>query len=280
MEVGKNYILKIDCPDEKGLIYRIADVVFKYQLNIIKNDEFVDRENGKFFMRAELSGEADLGAFKGTLQAMLPAKSNIYVVEERKKDIILMGTKEMHCLGDILLKHYSDDLNANILAIVSNHDELADLSQKFNIPFHCVSHEGLSRSEHEAKVLDVLSQYTIDYIVLAKYMRILSGEFVGHYEERMINIHHSFLPAFIGANPYKQAFSRGVKIIGATAHFVNNNLDEGPIIAQDVIHVDHEMSWKDMQKAGRNVEKVVLSNALDLVFEERIFVHDNKTIIF
>ena len=220
------------------------------------------------------------GAFKGTLQAMLPAKSNIYVVEERKKDIILMGTKETHCLGDILLKHYSGDLNANILAIVSNHDELRELSSKFNIPFHCVSHEGLNRSEHEAKVLEVLSQYTIDYIVLAKYMRILSGEFVGHYEEKMINIHHSFLPAFIGANPYKQAFARGVKIIGATAHFVNNNLDEGPIIAQDVIHVNHEMTWKDMQRAGRNVEKNVLSNALDLVFEERIFVHDNKTIIF
>ena len=111
-------------------------------------------------------------------------------------------------------------------------------------------------------------------------MRILSSEFVSHYEERMINIHHSFLPAFIGANPYKQAFARGVKIIGATAHFVNNNLDEGPIIAQDVIHVNHEMTWKDMQRAGRNVEKNVLSNALDLVFEERIFVHDNKTIIF
>ncbi len=279
MEI-KNYILKIDCPDEKGLIYRISDVVFKYQLNIIKNDEYVDRENGKFFMRAELSGQMDIGAFKGTLQAMLPARSDIYVVEERKKDIILMGTKETHCLGDILLKHYSGDLNANILAIVSNHDELRDLSSKFNIPFHCVSHEGLNRSEHETKVLEVLAQYHVDYIVLAKYMRILSGEFVSHYEEKMINIHHSFLPAFIGANPYKQAYERGLKIIGATAHFVNNNLDEGPIIAQDVIHVDHEMSWKDMQRAGRNVEKVVLSNALDLVFEERIFVHDNKTIIF
>lgn len=276
----KNYILKIDCPDEKGLIYRIADVVFKYQLNIIKNDEFVDRENGKFFMRAELSGEMDLGAFKGTLQAMLPARSDIHVVEARKKDIVLMGTKETHCLGDILLKHDSDDLNANILAIVSNHDDLRSLSDKFNIPFHHVSHEGLNRSEHENKVLEVLAQYTIDYIVLAKYMRILSGEFVGHYEERMVNIHHSFLPAFIGANPYKQAFERGVKIIGATAHFVNNNLDEGPIIAQDVIHIDHEMTWKDMQRAGRNVEKNVLSNALDLVFDERIFVHDNKTIIF
>ena len=280
METSKNYILKIDCPDEKGLIYRIADVVFKYQLNIIKNDEYVDRENGKFFMRAELSGEVDLGAFKGTLEAMLPAHSDIYVVEERKKDIILMGTKETHCLGDILLKHYSGDLNANILAIVSNHEELGGLAQKFNIPFHCVSHEGLNRSEHEAKVLEVLARYSIDYIVLAKYMRILSGEFVSHYEEKMINIHHSFLPAFIGANPYKQAYERGVKIIGATAHFVNNHLDEGPIIAQDVIHVNHEMSWRDMQRAGRNVEKVVLSNALDLVFEERIFVHDNKTVIF
>lgn len=280
MQENKNYILKIDCSDEKGLIYRIADVVFKYQLNIIKNDEFVDRDNAKFFMRAELSGEMEMSAFKGTLEAMLPAHADIYVAEARKKDIILMGTKETHCLGDILLKHDSDDLNANILAIVSNYEDLKGLSDKFNIPFHCVSHEGLNRAEHEAKVLEVLSAYTVDYIVLAKYMRILSSEFVGHYEEKMINIHHSFLPAFIGANPYKQAFSRGVKIIGATAHFVNNNLDEGPIIAQDVIHVNHEMTWKDMQRAGRNVEKNVLSNALDLVFEERIFVHDNKTIIF
>jgi formyltetrahydrofolate deformylase len=280
MQENKNYILKIDCSDEKGLIYRIADVVFKYQLNIIKNDEFVDRDNGKFFMRAELSGEVEISAFKGTLEAMLPANADIYVAEARKKDIILMGTKETHCLGDILLKHDSDDLNANILAIVSNYEDLKSLSDKFNIPFHCVSHEGLNRAEHEAKVLEVLSAYTVDYIVLAKYMRILSSEFVGHYDERMINIHHSFLPAFIGANPYKQAFARGVKIIGATAHFVNNNLDEGPIIAQDVIRVNHEMTWKDMQRAGRNVEKNVLSNALDLVFEERIFVHDNKTIIF
>ncbi|NCB54328.1 MAG: formyltetrahydrofolate deformylase, partial [Epsilonproteobacteria bacterium] len=233
MQENRNYILKIDCTDEKGLIYRISDVVFKYQLNIIKNDEYVDRENGKFFMRAEVSGEVDMNAFKGTLEAMLPSGAEIYVAEARKKDIILMGTKETHCLGDILLKHDSGDLNANILALVSNYDDLRDLSEKFHIPYHCVSHEGLNRAEHEAKVLEVLAGYTIDYIVLAKYMRILSSEFVSHYEERMINIHHSFLPAFIGANPYKQAYERGVKIIGATAHFVNNHLDEGPIIAQD-----------------------------------------------
>lgn len=275
------YILKIDCSDEKGLIYRIADVVFKYQLNIVKNDEYVDRDNGKFFMRAALNGEADLKAFKGTLEAMLPDNANIYVSEQRKKNIILMGTKESHCLGDILLKHNSGDLNANILAVVSNYEDLGCLTKKFGIPFHHVSHVDLERQEHEKKVLEVLSQYEdVDYVVLAKYMRILSPEFVQHYPEKMINIHHSFLPAFIGANPYKQAFSRGVKIIGATAHFVNDNLDEGPIVSQDVIHVDHEMTWKDMQRAGRNVEKVVLSNALDLVLEDRIFVYANKTVIF
>ena len=183
-------------------------------------------------------------------------------------------------MGDILLKHDSDDLQANILAIVSNYEDLQPLAQKFDIPYHCVSHEGLSREEHEKKVLEVLGSYEVDYLILAKYMRILSKDFVRHYEKKMINIHHSFLPAFIGANPYKQAYERGVKIIGATAHFVTNDLDEGPIIAQDVIHVNHAMGWKQMQRAGRNVEKVVLSNALDLALEDRIFVYENKTVIF
>jgi len=275
-----DYVLKIDCKDEQGLIYRIADVVFKYQLNIIKNDEFVDPDKTRFFMRAELSGDVDMKAFQGTLRAMLPSDASIYLSPVRKKNIIILGTKESHCVGDILLKHDSDDLEANILAIVSNYDTLEPLAQKFNIPYHCVSHEGLSRQEHEKVVLKVLSNYEVDYLILAKYMRILSSEFVCHYEKKMINIHHSFLPAFIGANPYKQAHERGVKIIGATAHFVTNDLDEGPIIAQDVIHVNHTMGWKQMQRAGRNVEKVVLSNALDLALEERIFVHGNKTVIF
>jgi formyltetrahydrofolate deformylase len=275
-----DYVLKIDCKDEQGLIYRIADVVFKYQLNIIKNDEFVDPDKSRFFMRAQLRGDVDSGAFQGTLRAMLPSDANIYLSPVRKKNIIILGTKESHCVGDILLKHNSDDLDANILAIVSNYDTLEPLAQKFDIPYHCVSHEGLSREEHEKKVLEALSGYEVDYLILAKYMRILSSDFVRHYEKKMINIHHSFLPAFIGANPYKQAYERGVKIIGATAHFVTNDLDEGPIIAQDVIHVNHTMGWKQMQRAGRNVEKVVLSNALDLALEDRIFVHENKTVIF
>ncbi len=276
----REYVLKIDCTDEKGLIYRIADVVFKYQLNVIKNDEYVDKEFGKFFMRAVLSGDMDKKAFLGTLEAMLPDNANIKLDEKRRKNIVLMGTKENHCLGDILLKHDSDELEANILCVISNHDKLRNLSEKFNIPYHFISSEGIKREEHEQKVLEALGSYELDFIVLAKYMRILSPDFVKKYPQKMINIHHSFLPAFIGANPYKQAYERGVKIIGATAHFVNDNLDEGPIISQDVISVNHEMTWQEMRRAGRNVEKVVLSNALDLALEDRIFIYGNKTVIF
>ncbi|TNH35206.1 formyltetrahydrofolate deformylase [Campylobacter helveticus] len=273
-----HYILKICTKDSKGLIYRISDVIFKYHINIIKNDEFVGEE--MFFFRALLEGEFEPNAFVGTLEAMLGADTLIELHEKRKKDIVVFVTKESHCLGDLLIRHYSNELEANIKAVISNHNELKDLVDKFNIPYHLISVENISREEQEGRVLECLKNYQFDYLVLAKYMRILSPNFVGHFEGKIINIHHSFLPAFIGANPYKQAFERGVKIIGATAHFVNNNLDEGPIITQDVININHELSWKQMQQAGRNVEKNVLSHALDLVFEDRIFIHKNKTIIF
>lgn len=275
-----NYILKIDCADAKGLIYKISDVIFKSDLNIVKNDEFVDSENSKFFFRAIVSGDIENGNLVAKLKEVMPTDANIELTKKRRKKIIIMATKESHCLGDLLLKEYSDDLNAEVVAVVSNYDYLKELVSKFDIPFHHVCHEGLNRLEHEKKVLEVLQDYECDYIVLAKYMRILSSDFVKHFNGKMVNIHHSFLPAFVGANPYKQAFERGVKTIGATAHFVTNDLDEGPIISQDVINVTHEFSWRDMQKAGRNVEKVVLSNALDLVLEDRVFVSANKTVIF
>lgn len=274
------YIVKIDCSDEKGLIYRIADVIYKNDLNIEKNSEFVDQENQKFFFRARVIGNVDSVALKSALKEVLPKDANIYLSARRAKNIVLMATKESHCLGDILLKNDSGELFANIQAVISNHDTLRALTEKFDIPYFHISAENLERRAHEEKVLAVLEEFNPDLIVLAKYMRILSSEFVRHFENKIINIHHSFLPAFIGANPYKQAYQRGVKIIGATAHFVNDNLDEGPIIAQDVIHVNHEYDWKAMQRAGRNVEKVVLSNALDLALEDRIFIYGNRTIIF
>ena len=275
-----DYILKIDCNDEKGLILRVSEIVFKHGLNYVSTSEFVDHENSRFYMRAVVVGQVNTIEFQNTLSAYLPSDSVIFFEAIKKKDIVILATKENHCLGDLLIKHSSKDLNANILAIIANHDTLRPLSDKFDIPFTCISTDGLDRVEHEKLVLKELEKYKFDYMVLAKYMRILSRDFVLNYEEKIINIHHSFLPAFIGANPYKQAYERGVKIIGATAHFVTDDLDEGPIITQDVIRVNHEMNWKDMQKAGRDVEKVVLSNALELVFDERVFVYDNKTVIF
>ncbi len=282
-KIGKTlsqYILKIDCSDEKGLIYKISNVIYKNSLNIEKNSEFVEEDSKKFFFRARVVGTLEKDKIKAELKAVLPKDARVYMGVRRAKNIVLMATKESHCLGDILLKNQSKELNANIQAVISNHNSLKELTQKFDIPYFCVSAENLQREEHERKVLTLLKEFNPDFIILAKYMRILTSDFVKEYEGKIINIHHSFLPAFIGANPYKQAYERGVKIIGATAHFVNNNLDEGPIISQDVISINHELSWKDMQKAGRNVEKVVLSNAIDLAFEDRIFVHNNKTIIF
>ena len=274
------YILKVSCDDEKGLILRISEIVVKNGLNYLSTNEFVDHENHRFYMRAVLDGELEVKGFVNTLLAFLPRSAQVFCEESRRKNIVVMATKENHCLGDILIRENSGDLNANVLAVVANHEDLREFASKFDVPFICVPSDGVGREEHEKMVLAQLKKFNFDYLILAKYMRILSRDFVLNYEEKIINIHHSFLPAFIGANPYKQAYERGVKIIGATAHFVTECLDEGPIITQDVVLVNHEMDWQDMRRAGRNIEKVVLTRALDLVFDERVFVHKNKTVIF
>ena len=275
------YRVLIDANDEKGLVHKVSSVFYNNDLNILSNSEFVDKENNKFFMRSVVDGDIDSLKLEDEIKSVLPSNSTINVIKPRKKNIILMATKEMHALGDILIRHEAGELEANILAVISNYEELGSLVEKFNIPFIAISHVDIDRAEHENKILECLAGFKdIDYIVLAKYMRILTPRFVEAYENKIINIHHSFLPAFIGANPYKQAYDRGVKIIGATSHFVNNNLDEGPIIDQEVIHVDHAYSWRDMQRSGRDVEKVVLSRALKLALEDRIFVYANKTVIF
>lgn len=274
------YILKVSCDDEKGLILRISEIVVKNGLNYLSTNEFVDHENHRFYMRAVLDGELEVKGFVNTLLAFLPRSAQVFCEESRRKNIVVMATKENHCLGDILIRENSGDLNANVLAVVANHEDLREFASKFDVPFICVPSDGVGREEHEKMVLAKLKKLNFDYLILAKYMRILSRDFVLNYEEKIINIHHSFLPAFIGANPYKQAYERGVKIIGATAHFVTERLDDGPIITQDVVLVNHEMDWQDMRRAGRNIEKVVLTRALDLVFDERVFVYKNKTVIF
>jgi len=279
----KRFILKVECSDDKGLIYKITKLLFEGGLNIIKNDEFVDSLEGRFFMRCEFSGDCDIVGIKKSLVDILPINSQVELVDaDRKKNIVIMATKESHALGDILIKHHSGELQANVVAVISNHELLKDLVSRFDIPYFHIPAEGLKRTEHEEAVISRINSTikSVDYLVLAKYMRVLTPYFVEKFENKIVNIHHSFLPAFIGANPYKQAYERGVKIIGATAHFVNNNLDEGPIIDQDVISVNHSFTWQDMQKAGREIEKSVLSNALSLLLADRIFVYGNKTVIF
>ncbi|WP_210489734.1 formyltetrahydrofolate deformylase [Rufibacter aurantiacus] len=274
-----NFLL-IDCPDRKGLIFTITQIVFRNNLNITSNDEFVDRQQNHFFMRAELAGQVQPEALVAELRAELPPEAHIRLEPERKKDIVILVTKEHHCLGDLLLRHEYGDLNANIRAVIGNYAELDSLVSRFGIPFHHVSHENKTREEHDQEMSQVIAAYAPEYVVLAKYMRVLSPGFVAQFPNRIINIHHSFLPAFIGANPYRQAYERGVKIIGATAHFVNSDLDEGPIIAQNVIQVNHTQDARDMAQSGRDVEKIVLAQALKLVFAEKVFVSNNKTIIF
>ncbi|ASJ96189.1 formyltetrahydrofolate deformylase [Shewanella marisflavi] len=273
-------VLITDCADAPGLITKITGVCYAHGLNIVKNSEFVDNAQGRFFMRTELEGTFDEAQFLADIDEVLPEQRHRTLVAKGTKRVVVMVTKEAHCLGDILMKAYYGGLDVEIAAIVGNYDTLKPLADKFDVPFYDVSHEGLTRHEHEQAMLTIINQYQPDYLVLAKFMRVLTPEFVEQYPNRIINIHHSFLPAFIGASPYRQAWERGVKIIGATAHFVNNCLDEGPIIKQDVIPVDHSYSAEELAKCGRDVEKSVLSKALQLVLQEDVIVYGNKTVVF
>ncbi|MVM33342.1 formyltetrahydrofolate deformylase [Spirosoma sp. HMF4905] len=283
MTAPDKHILLMDGPDSKGLIYHVTGVLFRHNLNIIHNDEYVS-PSGRFFMRTEFEGTLDSNALLRELQTTLPDSTNQSEITfrlnpKRKKNIVVMVTKEHHCLGELLIRYAFDELDADILAVVGNYSLLQPLVSKFGIPFHYISHEGKTREEHEEAILRTMAIYEPEYVVLAKYMRVLTANFVNHFPNRIVNIHHSFLPAFIGANPYRQAYERGVKIIGATAHFVNNDLDEGPIIAQNVKEVDHRHTAADMATEGKDVEKIVLSQALKLVFNDRVFISGNRAIV-
>lgn len=281
---NSRHILLMDGPDQRGLIYHVTNILFRQGLNIIRNDEYVSPD-GQFFMRTEFESsnaqdQLDGPALLAQLSEGLDPAITLRLNPRKKKNVVLLVTKEHHCLGELLIRYAFDELDADILAVVSNYNHLQPLVSKFGIPFHYISHDHKSREEHEEAILRTLAIYEPEYLVLAKYMRVLTPEFVRHYPNRIINIHHSFLPAFVGASPYRQAYERGVKIIGATAHFVNNDLDEGPIITQDVKEVDHRHTATDMATMGRDVEKLVLSKALKLVFNDRVFIHNNRTVVF
>ena len=264
-------VLNVECPDKIGLVHLITGVLLSEALNIVENQEFVDRNSKRFFMRTEVEGDVNEPRIVERVSAAVGSGARVEFAPLEKKRVVILASKEHHCLGDLLIRNKFGELNATALAVVSNHDVLRELVEGFKIPFHFVPAENLSREAHEAAVSKVIERYGPDYLALAKYMRILSPDFVRRFAGRIVNIHHSFLPAFVGAKPYEQAFERGVKVIGATAHFVTDALDEGPIIVQQVIPVHHSHSAEDLASAGRDVEQIVLARALKLVFEDRVF---------
>ncbi len=254
--------------------------MFREKVNVTENDEYVDHKARRFFMRTQFEGSVSPDELRKKLMKELPPNSLCQVRELKPRNLVLLASKEPHCLGDLLLRHFTGELKAKVLAVLSQFDDCRELTERFAIPFQCIPVAGKDRKFHEEKLLRSLAGHAPDYLVLARYMRIFSKEFVSHYPERIVNIHHSFLPAFIGRNPYEQAYERGVKIIGATAHFVTENLDEGPIISQDVIAVDHTSQPEEMAKRGQDIEKLVLARGLSLVLEDRVLIDGNRTVVF
>jgi formyltetrahydrofolate deformylase len=274
-------IILIQCSDEVGLVTRITRILAEHRLNIVTMREFVDEAASLFFTRVEcVDNGSNAELLQKELQSHLPADTWINIVPKKEKRVAVLVTREYHCLGDILVRQYFQTLGARVCCVVGNHDDLRGFTEQFSLPFYRITHEGKTKESFETEILEILDQYEPDYLVLAKFMRILSPQFTDRFPNRILNIHHSFLPAFAGARPYRRAFERGVKLIGATAHFVTNDLDEGPIIAQQIIPVNHNFGVNDMVIAGKEIEKSVLNTAMHLVFEDRVFVTGNKTIVF
>ncbi|RVU01642.1 formyltetrahydrofolate deformylase [Mucilaginibacter limnophilus] len=272
-------IIVIQCRDQVGLVAAISALMAKHQYNIISLGEHVDVAENLFFMRLEVEAHVENPGLHQELLNILPAGAVVKINPQPEKKIVVLVTKEYHCLADILVRNYFGTLGAAVQCVIGNYNILEDVCRRFDVPFHHAPYDTQTKEQAEAQISSIIKQNNPDYIVLAKFMRILSPQFNHDFATRIINIHHSFLPAFVGANPYRQAFERGVKLIGATAHFVSDELDEGPIIAQQIIPVNHGFTAADMMNVGREVETAVLAKALKLVFDDRVFVYNNKTVV-
>lgn len=278
--------LLIHCKDQPNIIASVTNFMAKNDGNIVYIDQHVDREQDIFFMRLEcefISDSFSIEEFKYSFSKSLAEKFNLkwrIYSAERKPKMALFASKYDHCLYDILGRYNSGELFLEIPFILSNHDDLRPIAESFNIPYYHVTVTKDNKHTAEQKQLELLEQYNIDFIVLARYMQIVSNFLINKFPNKIINIHHSFLPAFVGAKPYHSAFKRGVKIIGATSHYITEELDAGPIIEQDVTHVSHTHSIDDLIAKGRDLEKIVLSNAIKLHANRKVMVFNNKTVIF
>lgn len=284
--MNNNAIFLIECPDQKGIVSAISDFIFRHGGNITEVDQYIDRESKQFFMRLvwdmdtfNLNETEVAPTFAKEIAQKYAIKWQLYFTKKPLR-MGLFVSKLSHCLFDILGRHQSGDWEVEIPVIVSNHESLQSIAQAFNIPFVYLPINKNNKKEQEAKQLQLMHDYNIDFIVLARYMQILSKEFIAQYPNKIINIHHSFLPAFVGAKPYHAAYQRGVKIIGATSHYVTNDLDAGPIIEQDVAPVKHNNTIGDLIQIGKDIEKVVLAKAIQLHIQHKLLVVNNKTIVF
>jgi formyltetrahydrofolate deformylase len=282
----KRITLVMNCPDQKGIIAEVTNFIHNNNGNIVYIDQYVDRVNAVFFMRVECeisendhSLEYFKSNFESTIGKQFQLKVDIYMNDILPK-MALFVSKYDHCLYDILSRHQSGELAVDIPFILSNHNDLKSIADRFDIPFYHVPVTKETKEEAEEEQLKILKEHDIDFIVLARYMQIVSGKLIKHYTNKIINIHHSFLPAFPGAKPYHSAYDRGVKIIGATSHYVTEELDAGPIIEQDTTHVTHLNSINDFIAKGRDLERIVLSKALQLHTARKVMVYQNKTIVF
>ncbi|MBC8256971.1 MAG: formyltetrahydrofolate deformylase [Candidatus Marinimicrobia bacterium] len=281
----RHLILHINCPDQRGIIAQFTSILYDHGANVLNLEQHVEPDEKLFFMRihANLSSlTISEDALKEILQALvnkMDAQIHFYFPENKLK-VAIFVTRESAPLYDLLIKHQSGELPCEIPCIISNHENLKEIAGQFNIPFHYLSITPETKAQQEKEIRELLEKEKIDLLVLARYMQILSSEFVEDYRGRIINIHHGFLPAFKGNNPYRKAWERGVKMIGATAHYVTADLDEGPIIEQDVVSVNHQHSVKEMVQAGRDIERRVLTSAVKAHLEHRIILDGRRTIIF
>lgn len=281
----RTYRLVVSCPDRTGIVAKVSNFLATYNGWITEASYHADQKNGWFFMRNEIKASSipfSVEDFKTAFQPIAKEYSMNWSISDSdtKKRVVLMVSKESHCLADLLHRWHSKELDAEIVAVISNHDDLRRMVEWHDIPYHHVPVDPKDKATAFAEVNRLVETYQTDLVVLARYMQILPAEICEQYSGRVINIHHSFLPSFAGAKPYHQAYDRGVKLIGATCHYVTQDLDEGPIIDQDVIRISHSDAIEDMVRLGKDAEKNVLARGLRLHLEDRVIIHENKTVVF
>ncbi len=279
-------ILLIHCPDKPGLIALVTDFINANGGNIIYLDQHVDRTEGVFFMRVEWELENfviprdKINEYFGTLYGQkYEMDFRLYFSDDTPRMAIFVS-KMSHCIYDLLARYIAGEWNVSIPVIVSNHPDLKTVAERFGIEFHCIPITKETKAEQEALEVELMKKHQIDFIVLARYMQVVSANFIKQFPNRIINIHHSFLPAFVGAKPYHAAFERGVKLIGATSHYVTSDLDAGPIIEQDIARISHKDTVKTLIHKGQDLEKIVLSRAVEKHIERKVLTYKNKTVLF